>query len=90
MLKTFLQALARDLERLVQARDAGDLKAVGEVAHKVKSSSASVGALALSAQCADVERRVRGGDTADIAPRIEALLAEGQLALRAAAAALGS
>jgi HPt (histidine-containing phosphotransfer) domain-containing protein len=90
VLNTFLQALARDMDRLVQARDGGDLKTVGEIAHKVKSSSASVGALALSAQCADVERRVRAGELADIAPRIESLLAEGRLATLAAAAAVGT
>lgn len=90
VLETFRQALGRDLERMATARDGGDLKTVGEVAHKVKSSSASVGALGLSALCAEVERRVRAGDTADIAPRVQALLAEGQRALRAVASALGT
>lgn len=90
VLETFRMALGRDLDRLKQARDAGDLKTVGEVAHKVKSSSASVGALELSALCADVERRVRVGDTADIAPRVQALLAEAQRAQLAVAAALGT
>ncbi|EGJ08912.1 MULTISPECIES: Hpt domain-containing protein [Rubrivivax] len=88
VLETFRTALGRDLERLALARDAGDLKTVGEVAHKVKSSSASVGALELSALCAEVERRVRAGDTADIAPRVQALLDEAQRALRAVVAAL--
>ncbi|MBZ8140135.1 histidine kinase [Rubrivivax gelatinosus] len=90
VLETFRQALGRDLVRMATARDGGDLKTVGEVAHKVKSSSASVGALGLSALCAEVERRVRAGDTADIAPRVQALLAEGQRALRAVASALGT
>ncbi|MBG6081674.1 Hpt domain-containing protein [Rubrivivax gelatinosus] len=90
VLETFRMALGRDLDRLKQARDAGDLKTVGEVAHKVKSSSASVGALELSTLCAEIERRVRVGDTADIAPRVQALLAEAQRAQLAVAAALGT
>lgn len=90
VLETFRMALGRDLDRLMQARDAGDLKTVGEVAHKVKSSSASVGALELSTLCAEIERRVRVGDTADIAPRVQALLVEAQRAQRAVAAALGT
>ncbi|TCP01604.1 Hpt domain-containing protein [Rubrivivax gelatinosus] len=90
VLETFRLALGRDLERLASARDAGDLKTVGEVAHKVKSSSASVGALELSTLCAEIERRVRAGDTADIAPRVQALTVEAQRALRAVAAALGT
>jgi histidine phosphotransfer protein HptB len=53
----------------------------------LKSSSASVGALKLSALCADIERRLRdadnGGAAEDLAGRLDALAEEGRLVLAA-------
>ena len=53
-----------------------DRKAIGDMAHTLKSSSASVGALALSALCADIERSVRAGDTLPLDAQVIALQEE--------------
>jgi HPt (histidine-containing phosphotransfer) domain-containing protein len=78
VLRTYTQNLGRMLDQLGTARNARDLPALRHVAHALKSSSASVGALALSSQCADVEARVRDGDLEDFDDRLDALVAEGQ------------
>lgn len=62
ILDTFVESLARHAREFAQARAAGDREALRRIAHTLKSSSASVGALELSRTCADVERRVRDGD----------------------------
>ncbi|MEZ4391767.1 MAG: PAS domain S-box protein [Polyangiales bacterium] len=54
-LSEFRAAAQRDAEALRGALSAGDLTAVGRVAHRLKSSSRSVGALALADQCARLE-----------------------------------
>lgn len=76
-----LQAYARSLERhlaaLADAALAADLHRAGEQAHALKSSSASIGALALSTLCAEVERRARAGDAAVLAAPLRALGDEG-------------
>jgi HPt (histidine-containing phosphotransfer) domain-containing protein len=46
------------------------------VAHTLKSSAASVGGKKLSAICADLETRTRGGITGDVTPQVVALVAE--------------
>jgi len=56
---------------------------VAGIAHTLKSSSASVGALALSARCAEIERRLREGADGDLQADVQRLLAEGEAALRA-------
>ncbi len=76
VLRTFLASMARLMEQFTQARAAGDLQAQRHVAHTLKSSSASVGALALSGLCAEVERRVREDDLAGLDDAAERLLAE--------------
>ena len=58
------QASARNLaEELRQACAAEDAPQVGRIAHKLKSSSLSVGALALGGLCAELERACNTGDT---------------------------
>jgi len=88
VMRTFESSLLRLMTQTVEARDRGDLEAARHIAHTLKSSSASVGALALSACCGDVERMVRTGDTADIGARLENLLSEGERALAAVRAML--
>lgn len=88
VMRTYELSLLRLLAQAMEARDRGDIAAIGSIAHTLKSSSASVGALALSACCADIERTVRGGDTADIVPQVENLLSEGERALVAVRAML--
>ncbi|NML14914.1 Hpt domain-containing protein [Azohydromonas caseinilytica] len=59
VLRTFDSSSRRLLEQLVAARAAGDLDGQRMVAHTLKSSSMSVGALRLSQLCADAEQRLR-------------------------------
>lgn len=63
VLRAFEVSVARLLPQLQQGRAAGDLQAIARVAHTLKSSSASIGALELSRLCADCERCVRESRT---------------------------
>ncbi len=76
VLLTFESSVAKLLAQLVAARAAGDLSGVRHVAHTIKSSAASVGALPLSQLCAEIERQVREQDTAGLEPRLDAMVAE--------------
>jgi histidine phosphotransfer protein HptB len=76
VLQTYDRALDRALRELESARAADDRLAVGRVAHTVRSSSASVGALGLSALCRQLEVDIRQGLIAPLAPRIETLAHE--------------
>jgi HPt (histidine-containing phosphotransfer) domain-containing protein len=79
VLDTYVASLARHAAELEQARAAGDHAALRLVAHTLKSSSASVGALALAQVCAEVEQLARDGAGAALeAPlaRLEAQLAQ--------------
>lgn len=77
----FDNSLARMLVQLAAEREDGHAAAVSAIAHTLKSSSASVGALPLSRVCADVERRLRAGDDSNLRADIESLLREGEAAL---------
>jgi HPt (histidine-containing phosphotransfer) domain-containing protein len=61
LLQRVLRAYATSLERLMgefrQARAAAQGPALRQIAHTLKSSSASVGALQLAALCAELEQR---------------------------------
>lgn len=67
---------------------AGNGVTVANVAHTLKSSAASVGALELSRLCADVERRLRDGQPGDLDADIARLLAAAEHARQAVAAML--
>lgn len=88
VLNTFEAALLRHLAQFDEARERGDTAELGRIAHTLKSSSASIGALALSAVCAEVEHAVRVGQTADLVTDVDRLLAEGRRALGAVRAIL--
>jgi len=86
VMRTFDTSLERGLQQIRNAVAQGDSATVGSLAHTLKSSSASVGAMTLSARCSEVERAVRDGRWADMAANVPNLLAEGeraQLAVRA-------
>ncbi|HSN31462.1 MAG TPA: Hpt domain-containing protein [Ideonella sp.] len=72
----FEASLARLVPQLDAARADSDWQAVRQVAHTLKSSSASIGALALSRLCADVESRVRQSELDGLPARLDALAAE--------------
>lgn len=81
VLTTYEAALVRQIEQMRAELAAPRAQVLGSLAHTLKSSSASVGALALSRACETFEHRVRQGGTAqthDVAELIS--LAEGALA----------
>ena len=63
VLATYQASLAKLVAQLQVARADGAWDQVSRVAHTLKSSSASIGALALSSLCADIERLLRAGDS---------------------------
>ena len=84
VLQAFDTSLTRMLGQLAAERAGGDVAVVAGVAHTLKSSSASVGALQLAEACAEVEKRQRGpGDPSRLAADIEHLHREGEAALQA-------
>jgi HPt (histidine-containing phosphotransfer) domain-containing protein len=88
VLKAFDTSLSRMMGQLVNERTGGNAAVVSAVAHTLKSSSASVGALSLSRACGDVEKRLRSGEPGDLGADIERLLAESDVALVAVRAML--
>ena len=66
----------------------GNAAVVASVAHTLKSSSASVGALKLAMACAEIEQKLRHGDASALQSDISRLIAEGESALLAVAAIL--
>lgn len=84
----FDTSLARMVVQLQAQVEAGNAEVVAGIAHTLKSSSASVGALTLSRACADVESRLRMGRTADLSHDIQRLIVLAQAAQRSVAAML--
>ncbi len=84
----FEASLTRMLVQLAAERESGNAAVVSSVAHTLKSSSASVGALQLSRACGEVERRLRGQLPGDLCADVEKLLTEGESALVAVRAML--
>ena len=83
VLATYQVSLAKLVEQLRAARADGAWDQVSRVAHTLKSSSASIGALALSSLCADIERLLRAGDSNGALPLIDQFQAEVQRVDRA-------
>lgn len=88
VLTAFDTSLARMIAQLHAESEGGDADVVAGIAHTLKSSSASVGALALSRVCADVESRLRAGDASDLRHDIQRLVAGAEAAQRSVAAIL--
>ncbi|MBA4176792.1 MAG: hypothetical protein C0505_09555 [Leptothrix sp. (in: Bacteria)] len=88
VLRAFETSLERMLGQLESARASADEAAVSGIAHTLKSSSASVGALALSRVCAEVEGRLRSGGAGSVAGDIEQLQVAATAALTAVKAML--
>jgi HPt (histidine-containing phosphotransfer) domain-containing protein len=77
ILSTFRASLDRLIPQLRDGRHAGDANAVRHVAHTLKSSSASVGALRLSELCAQIEQALRQGEAlAGLDAQLDQLVAE--------------
>ena len=93
LLERVVTAFSNSLERLLpdlaraRAETPLDLVAIRNISHTLKSSSASLGAMALSARCADIETQARDGCEDGIAGQLDAMLIDIQQ-VRAALAAL--
>ena len=64
------------MPQLDAARAGADWQAVRHVAHTLKSSSASIGAIKLSQICADIETMVRQSQVQGLSERLDAMGAE--------------
>lgn len=89
VVNAFSISLDRLLPDLARAREGSslDLHVVRHVSHTLKSSSASLGAMALSARCADIESMARDGREEGLPEQLDAMLQDIQQ-VRAALAAL--
>jgi hypothetical protein len=76
--QAFETSLNRLLPQLEQARNTTDAAGVRLVAHTLKSSSATIGALQLSKVCAEVEAMAQESRLDAAAPGIEHILSEAQ------------
>lgn len=74
--QAFEASLGRLLPQLRAAQAAGDAEGIRHVAHTLKSSAASIGAVKLSRMCADMEAMARDRQTDGLHDRISALAAE--------------
>jgi HPt (histidine-containing phosphotransfer) domain-containing protein len=88
VLRAFESSLSRMLVQLTAEREDGRSDVVAVIAHTLKASAASVGALELAKACAEVEHRLRSETHATISADVERLLLEGEAALAAVAAML--
>lgn len=90
VLTAFDSSLVRWLAQLEGLREPIDPAIVNGVAHTLKSSAGSVGAKELARACADLEHRLRSGDTVDLGPEVQHLVTLGHAALAAIRAMLRS
>jgi signal transduction histidine kinase/CheY-like chemotaxis protein len=82
----FLRSSPALIAKLREAAARGDASAIRALAHNVKGTSATLGAVALSHRCAELEDLSRSGSVADATARvaaIENLYAEARTALEA-------
>ena len=75
--------LERLLPQLHEARQLADHPAIYRVAHTIKSSSASIGALRLSQLCFEVENCIRLEQAGDLDTRVDAMCVELEVVLQA-------
>ena len=90
VLNAYEQSLERMLGELRAARPVRNLDTIARIAQTLTSSSASVGALALSRRCAEAEKVLRSADEGRWDAELDSLLHEGDRALVAVRAMLHS
>ena len=88
IMATFDNSLVRMLAQVDEAAARDDWATINHVAHTLKSSSASVGALELARRSLEIEKLLRDKRQADVSPLLPAWVEEMQRA-RAAVRALG-
>ncbi len=81
--QAFQASTARLLPLLKEAGAAQDMNGIRHVAHTLKSSSASLGALHLSQLCAELESQVRLDRVRDLPTQVEHIAAEIEVVLAA-------
>ncbi len=89
VLRAFEGSLERLLDQAAAAQQQGDHDSMRHVAHTLKSSSASVGALRLSQHCSEVEHRLRQQQDPGIDASLAGLQHEGRRVLDAVRRMLG-
>ncbi|NPV62637.1 MAG: Hpt domain-containing protein [Methanotrichaceae archaeon] len=72
----FLAHAPAKIDAIAEAASKGDLKVLERAAHSLKSSSAYVGAMRLSAMCRELEERARSGSVDEPAAKAELLRQE--------------
>jgi len=88
VLRTYEASMQRLMGQFDAARATGDTATLARVAHTLRSSSASVGALAFSAQCLEVETLARDGRQADLESAVKAMKAQSEQVVAAVRAML--
>lgn len=83
VLRTYETSLAQALPQFAALAAAGDARGLRELAHKMKSGSAAVGAPAFAEACAELERRLRAGEAVPLGDAAAALQTLGEAALSA-------
>ena len=83
VIAAFETSVARMLPQVRQASQNNDRDGMRHVAHTLKSSSASIGALRLSKMCADLEAIIRTQREDDTAPHVVSICAEVEVVLQA-------
>jgi HPt (histidine-containing phosphotransfer) domain-containing protein len=73
VLRAFHSSASRLAQQLGEARTNGDMQGIRHVVHTLKSSSASIGALALARLCAEIETSIRAEAFATLPERLDAM-----------------
>jgi HPt (histidine-containing phosphotransfer) domain-containing protein len=73
---TYIQETAALIQQLRQTLEAGDAGSFGRLAHSIKSSSASLGALTFSQQARELEMLGKANDLAGVGQKLEKLAAD--------------
>lgn len=90
VMRAFESSLTRLLSQASSAQIDGDKSTIAHVAHTLKSSSASVGALELSRRCSEIENRLRVGQDDDLDGLLLGMRDEGRRVLRTVQSLLGA
>jgi HPt (histidine-containing phosphotransfer) domain-containing protein len=89
VLRAFDTSARRLAQQLAESRQRDDLLGIRHVAHTLKSSSASIGALALSRLCAEIEASIRNEALGGLGERLDAVDRELNAVLQAVKSVLG-
>ena len=76
LLEDYVAAVRQQAGQLLHAHAEGDLRGVASVAHKLKSSSRSVGAMALGAACAALETAGHAGQAKEVDAQVSRFSAD--------------